>query len=48
MFGDGGGGFGGAPMTIVLELDGKQLAAVIVDPLKGVVRKRGGDQGVFG
>lgn len=47
MFGEGGMG-GGRPITVVLELDGKQIAAVLVDPLKGVVRKRGGSPEVLG
>ncbi|KJK44435.1 hypothetical protein UK23_29485 [Lentzea aerocolonigenes] len=48
MFGSGGGGMGGGPMPIVLEVDGKVLAALLVDPLKGVVRKRGGKPEVLG
>lgn len=44
----GGGGQQGGLLQVNLVLDGKVLAAEIIDPMKGVVRTRGGDPGVFG
>ena len=45
-----GGGSGGAvqPIQVNLVLDGKVLATQLINPLKGVVRVRGGDHSVFG
>lgn len=43
-----GGGGGAGPMQISIELDGRQLAMAMIDPMKGAVRKRGGQSEVFG
>ncbi|MGW1463837.1 hypothetical protein ACWCPT_05715 [Streptomyces sp. NPDC002308] len=45
----GGTAGGGQPMVVQLMLDGRQLAEVMVDPLRGVVQARGGSvQAVLG
>jgi hypothetical protein len=42
-------GAGQAAMVPVnLMLDGRVIAELLIDPMKGVVRKRGGEPGVFG
>jgi ABC-type transporter Mla subunit MlaD len=47
MFGNGMG-MGNGPMQVVIELDGKQIAVAMIDPLKAQTRKRGGSPEVFG
>jgi len=44
----GGSSGGTGVFQVNLMLDGTVLARLIVDPMKGVVRNRGGDPGVFG
>lgn len=39
----GAGGGGGAPMQVNLVVDGRRLASVMVDPLRGEIRDRGGN-----
>jgi hypothetical protein len=47
----GGGSAGGVPTGLIqvnLLLDGRVLATELIDPMKGAVRTRGGNPGVFG
>lgn len=37
-----GGGGGGQPMVVQVVLDGRQLAEVLVDPMRGVIQSKGG------
>jgi hypothetical protein len=39
----GSGGGGGQPIQVNLVVDGKKLASVMVDPLRGEIRDRGGN-----
>jgi hypothetical protein len=43
------GGSGGSPIYLTLQLDGKAVAEVMIDPLKKTIRNRGGNvQAVLG
>lgn len=49
MLAGGHAGGGGQPVVVQLQLDGRQIAEVLIDPLRGVIQGKGGSvQAVLG